>query len=111
MPKPVVEPKGSTGRKLDRRAVMRTALVVGGVSALAGPAAAASQAGAATRPEAPVVAEREWARALARHIANQLPEAVRQVPDLGLTEAQVETLRRVFQNTLVTNMGCEVPPG
>jgi Spy/CpxP family protein refolding chaperone len=90
---------------------MRTALAVGGVSALAGPAAAASQAGAATRPEAAVLAEREWARALARHIANQLPEAVRQLPELQLTEEQVQTLRRVFQNTLVTNMGCEVPPG
>jgi len=111
MPKPVAEPKGSTPRKLDRRAVMRTALVVGGVSALAGPAAAASQAGAATRPEAAVLAEREWARALARHIANQLPEAIRQLPELQLTEEQVHALRRVFQNTLVTNMGCEVPPG
>ena len=110
MPKHIDEPKGSTGRKLDRRAVMRTALAVGGVSALAGPALAAPQAGAATRPAA-VLAEREWARALARHMANQLPEAVRQLPELQLTEAQVETLRRVFQNTLVTNMGCEVPPG
>jgi hypothetical protein len=109
MPKPV-EPKGSTGRKLGRREVMRTALAVGGVSALAGSAAAASQASEATRPQAAVVAEREWARALARHIANQLPEAVRQVPDLQLTEAQVQELRRAFQNTLVTNMGCEVPP-
>jgi|SRR5579859_313275 len=103
MPKPNDEPKRSAGSKLDRRAVMRTALVVGGVSALAGAAAAAPQ-------EAAVVAEREWARALARHIANQLPEAVRQLPDLRLTEEQVEELRRVFQNTLVTNMGCEVPP-
>lgn len=108
MPKPVVEPKGSTGRKLDRRAMMRTALVVGGASALAGPAVAAAQD---TRPVAPVVAEREWARALARHISNQLPEAVRQLPELQLTAEQVALLQRVFQNTLVTNMGCEVPPG
>ena len=103
MPKPKDELKPSAGPQLDRRAVMRTALVVGGVSALAGSAAAAPQ-------EAAVVSEREWARALARHIANQLPEAVRQLPDLRLTEEQVEELRRVFQNTLVTNMGCEVPP-
>jgi Spy/CpxP family protein refolding chaperone len=109
MPKPVVEPKGSASRKLDRRAMMRTALAVGGVSALAAPAVAASQT--ATRPEAAVLAEREWARVLARHVANQLPEAVRQLPDLQLTDAQVQELRRVFQNTLVTNMGCEVPPG
>ena len=109
MSKPV-DPKGST-RKLDRRAMMRTALVVGGVSAIAGTAAAAPQAGAPTGPDAAVVAEREWARALARHVANQLPEAVRQRPELGLTDRQVDALRRVFQNTLVTNMGCEVPPG
>jgi hypothetical protein len=108
MPKANGEPKGTTGTKLDRRSVMRTALVVGGASALVG-AAAIPQAGAAERQEA-FVAEREWARALARHIANQLPEAVRQLPDLRLTEEQVEELRRVFQNTLVTNMGCEVPP-
>ncbi len=106
MPKANGEPKSSAGRKLDRRAVMRNALVVGGVSALAGSAAAA-----APREAEAVVAEREWARALARHVANQLPEAIRQLPDLRLTEDQVEELRRVFQNTLVTNMGCELPPG
>ena len=96
------ETKSPTGSKLDRRAVIKAALVVGGVSALAGSAAA--------MPQAAPAAEREWARALARHIANQLPEAVRQVPDLGLTNAQVQELRRIFENTLVTNMGCEVPP-
>jgi hypothetical protein len=58
-------------------------------------------------PQAVIVAEREWARALARHVANQLPEAVRQVHDLRLTPAQVEELRKVFENTLITNMGCE----
>ncbi|HTC93774.1 MAG TPA: hypothetical protein VK699_10015 [Terriglobales bacterium] len=105
MPKLNDEPKRSADPKLDRRAMMRTALVVGGVTALAGSAAAAAP------PQEAAVAEREWARALARHIANQLPEAVRQLPDLRLTEEQVEELRRVFQNTLVTNMGCEVPPG
>jgi len=51
--------------------------------------------------------EREWARVLARHIADQLPEAVHQVPNLKLTPTQVEELRKVFENTLVTNMGCE----
>jgi hypothetical protein len=103
MPKSNNEPKNSAGRKLDRRAMMRTALVVGGASALVGTAAAASR-------EEAFVAERDWGRALARHIANQLPEAVKQVPDLRLTEDQVEALRNAFQNTLVTNMGCEVPP-
>jgi hypothetical protein len=108
MPKSNDEPKVSSGRKLDRRSMMRTALVVGGASAFAG-AAMPQAAGAADRQEA-FIGEREWARALARHIANQLPEAVRQLPDLRLTEDQVEQLRKVFQNTLVTNMGCEVPP-
>jgi hypothetical protein len=61
-------------------------------------------------PQAVTVAEREWARALARHVANQLPEAARQIPDLCLTPDQLEQLRRVFENTLITNMGCELPP-
>jgi hypothetical protein len=60
-------------------------------------------------PQGTFVAEREWARTLARHVAEQLPEAIRQVHDLQLTPAQVEQLRRVFENTLITNMGCEVP--
>ncbi len=104
MRQPNDEPKRSTGRKLDRRTVMRTALVVGGVSALAGGAAAMPHGDAAA------VAEREWARALARHVANQLPEAARQIPDLCLTPDQLEQLRKVFENTLITNMGCENPP-
>jgi hypothetical protein len=64
-------------------------------------------------PQGTFVAEREWARILARRVANQLPEAIRQLPDLQLTAAQVEELRAAFENTLVTNMGCEVsqPPG
>jgi hypothetical protein len=107
MPKANGEPKGSASRKLDRRAVIGGALAVGGLSALG---AALPQSDAAGSPRAAAVAEREWARALARHIASQLPEAVRQLPELQLTEAQVQELRRVFQNTLITNMGCEVPP-
>lgn len=61
-------------------------------------------------PQGTFVAEREWARVLARRVANQLPEAIRQLPNLPLTPAQVEELRRVFENTLITNMGCEQPP-
>jgi hypothetical protein len=60
-------------------------------------------------PQGSVVAEREWARALARHLANQLPEAIRQVRDLKLTPAQLEELKGAFENTLVTNMGCSEP--
>jgi hypothetical protein len=59
-------------------------------------------------PQGTFVAEREWARILARRVANQLPEAIRQLPDLQLTAAQVEELRATFENTLITNMGCEV---
>jgi hypothetical protein len=95
MSKPNDGPKG-----LDRRAVMRGALAVGGASLLGGTAA---------MPQTAFVAEREWARVLARHVANQLQEAVRTVPELQLTDAQVTELRRAFENTLVTNMGCEVP--
>jgi hypothetical protein len=61
-------------------------------------------------PQGTFVAEREWARALARHVTNQLPEALRQAPDIQLTTAQVEELQRVFENTLITNMGCVLPP-
>ncbi|HJZ77770.1 MAG TPA: hypothetical protein VKE51_38845 [Vicinamibacterales bacterium] len=55
------------------------------------------------------VGEREWARTLARHVADQLPEAARQIPGLGLTPEQIEELRKVFENTLITNMGSVVP--
>jgi anti-sigma factor RsiW len=94
------EPKGSGG--LDRRAVIRGALAVGGASMLAGATVANAQT--------TVVAEREWARALARHIVAQLPEALLQVPDVQLTATQIAEIQQAFQNTLVTNMGCEVPP-
>ncbi|MBZ5505490.1 MAG: hypothetical protein LAO78_08380 [Acidobacteriia bacterium] len=99
MSKPKDKSKG-----LDRRAVMRGALAVGGASILGGAAA-----GAATMPQTVVVAEREWARALARHIVNQLPEAISQVRDVQLTDTQILEIQKAFQNTLVTNMGCEVP--
>jgi hypothetical protein len=61
-------------------------------------------------PQGTFVAEREWARTLARRVANQLPEAIRQLPNLNLNPEQVRELTRVFENTLITNMGCEVPP-
>ncbi len=93
--------KSNDGSKgLDRRAVVRGALAIGGASLLGGAAAISQTA---------FVAEREWARVLARHVANQLQEAVRTVPEMQLNQAQVTELRRAFENTLVTNMGCEVP--
>ena len=84
MSKPKDAPKG-----VDRRAVMRGALAVGGASILGGVAA---------MPQTGVISEREWAT----------------VPELGLTQVQVVELRQAFENTLVANMGCDVidqPPG
>jgi NAD(P)H-hydrate repair Nnr-like enzyme with NAD(P)H-hydrate dehydratase domain len=99
MPNSNDEQKGSTG--LDRRAVMRGALAVGGASVLAGTAAAMPAPTLQT-----VVTEKEWARVLSRVIVSQLPEAVAQVPDIRLTTTQIAELQRAFENTLITNMGC-----
>jgi len=104
MPKVKVNDESKGSAKLDRRTMLRGALVMGGATALAGSAALAQE------PRA-LAAEREWARTLARHISNQLPEAVRALPDLRLNREQVEELRRTFENTLVVNMGCEEPRG
>ncbi|HKR95190.1 MAG TPA: hypothetical protein VJW55_07510 [Candidatus Angelobacter sp.] len=59
-------------------------------------------------PQAVIPAEQEWARALARFVANQLPQAVSQVSDIQLNSDQIAVLRSAFENTLLTNMGCEV---
>lgn len=59
-------------------------------------------------PQAVIAVEQEWARALARFVTNQLPQALRQVSDIQLNSDQVAVLQRAFENTLVTNMGCEV---
>ncbi|HKV92095.1 MAG TPA: hypothetical protein VJW20_06065 [Candidatus Angelobacter sp.] len=59
-------------------------------------------------PQAVIPVEQEWARALARFVTNQLPQAVRQVPDIQLNADQIAVLQSAFENTLVTNMGCEV---
>ena len=60
-------------------------------------------------PQGTFVAEREWARTMARLVASQLPEAIRELPNLKLTPAQVQELQRVFENTLIKNIGCEHP--
>ncbi|SRR6266481_1097043 len=107
MSKPKDGSKSPSG--LDRRAVLRGALVVGGVSALSGAAAAMpapKPAPAATLQT--VVAEKEWARVLARVVVNQLPEAVGQVADIKLSSTQIVELQRAYENTLITNMGCDV---
>ena len=64
--------------------------------------------GGTTMPQAVITVEQEWARALARFVANQLPQAVSQVSDIQLNSDQVAVLQRAFENTLITNMGCEV---
>jgi len=59
-------------------------------------------------PQAVITVEQEWARALARFVANQLPQAVSQVSTIQLNSDQVAVLRNAFENTLINNMGCEV---
>ena len=49
-------------------------------------------------PQAVITAEREWARVLARHVANQLPQAIRQVRDVQLTGEQIDELQKAFEN-------------
>jgi hypothetical protein len=112
MSNPNDEVKDSVSSDLDRRTMLRTALMVGGAAALTGVAATA-HAATATAPAAAAVqtappAEAEWARALTRVIVNQLPQAIAQAPDIRLTTAQVAELQRLFSNTLLTNMGCTV---
>lgn len=58
--------------------------------------------------QAVIPVEQEWARALARFVANQIPQAVSQVSDIQLNADQIAVLQRAFENTLVTNMGCPV---
>ena len=59
-------------------------------------------------PQDVIPVEQEWARALARFVSNQLPQAVSQVGGIQLNSDQVAVLQRAFENTLLTNMGCEV---
>ena len=96
--------KRTPTRKIDRRTMLASApLLVGGLTALAH-ATPAPQGGINRQ----FVAEREWARTLARHVSNQLQEAAQQLPELCITSDQLEQLRRAFENTLITNMGCAV---
>ena len=59
-------------------------------------------------PQDVIPVEQEWARALARFVSNQLPQAIRQVSDIQLNSDQIAVLQSAFENTLITNMGCEV---
>ena len=50
--------------------------------------------------------EKAWGRALAREVSAHLPEAVHALPDLKLTSAQIQALRKAFETHLVQTM-CE----
>ena len=52
-----------------------------------------------------MIREKEWAVAIARQLASELPAAVRDVPDLGLTKRQIAELRLAFENRLIQSMG------
>jgi hypothetical protein len=78
-------------------------------AALSG-AALTSMASIKAEGETVQLSEREWARALARRVAEQLPEAIRQVRGLSLSAEQIQELRKAYENTLITNMGCERRP-
>jgi hypothetical protein len=49
--------------------------------------------------------EKAWGVAVARELAAEIPEAVRLVPDLRLTNAQILVLQRAFAARLVATMG------
>jgi len=49
--------------------------------------------------------EKAWAVAIARQLASELPAAVRDLPELKLTNRQITTLRIAFENRLVESMG------
>jgi hypothetical protein len=49
--------------------------------------------------------EKAWARAMAREVAEAIPDAVQKVPNLRLTKAQIAALKRAFQNRLIQTMG------
>lgn len=49
--------------------------------------------------------EKEWGLVIAREVAAVIPEAIRQVPDLRLTEQQIAALQRAVQKRLIQTMG------
>jgi hypothetical protein len=49
--------------------------------------------------------EKAWAVAIARNVATAIPEAVKEVPDLRLTDAQIAALQKAFQRRLIQTMG------
>jgi hypothetical protein len=53
----------------------------------------------------PFAAERAWAVALAQNIANDIPNAVANVPGLVLNSDQIARLQVTFQARLLRTMG------
>ena len=53
----------------------------------------------------PNATEKAWAVALARDISSNIPEAVRSVPGLALTDAQIAALRSALALRLIRTMG------
>ena len=53
----------------------------------------------------PNATEKAWAVALARDISSNIPEAVRSVPGLTLTDDQIAALRSAFALRLIRTMG------
>jgi hypothetical protein len=49
--------------------------------------------------------EKAWAVAIARELSAELPDAVRMVSDLRLTNAQIAALQRAFAARLIATMG------
>lgn len=96
---------------MKKRDFLKTTGAALGGAAITGIAAGKTEAETGETAMAQVT-EREWARALARHVAQQLPEAIRQVPDIQacLSNEQIQELREAYENTLITNMGCQRLP-
>jgi hypothetical protein len=49
--------------------------------------------------------EKAWAVAIARELSAELPDAVRMVSDLRLTNAQIAALQKAFAARLIATMG------
>ena len=49
--------------------------------------------------------EKAWAVAIAREVSAELPAAVRMLPQIRLTDAQVELLQKAFEHRLIESMG------
>lgn len=53
----------------------------------------------------PNATEKAWAVALARDISSNIPDAVRSVPGLTLTDTQIAALRSAVERRLIQTIG------